>query len=81
MQMTLDRVKKGQQAKILKVGTMGPIRRRIIDMGAVSGTPVHVVKVAPLGDPIEIKIKGYSLTLRREEAAAIQVELGPDEVN
>ncbi len=72
--VTLDELKSGQRAKIVKVGGGGPVRRRIVDMGAVKGTPVEVVKVAPLGDPIEIKIKGYSLTLRKEEAARITVK-------
>lgn len=74
-QISLDKLKAGQQAKIARVGNAGPIRRRIVDMGAVAGTAVTVVKVAPLGDPIEVKIKGYSLTLRKEEAAAILVAL------
>jgi len=75
MQTTLSNLRNGQQASIVRVGQVGPIRRRLIDMGAVAGTPVMVVKVAPLGDPIEVKIKGYSLTLRKEEAAAIEVEV------
>jgi len=72
--MTLDKLKAGRRGKIVKVGGGGPVRRRIVDMGVVKGTPVEVVKVAPLGDPIEVKIKGYSLSLRKEEAAGITVE-------
>ena len=71
---TLDQLKPGQKGKILKIGSVGAIKQRIIDMGAVSGTPVEVIKVAPLGDPIEIKIKGYNLSLRKDEAGAITVE-------
>ncbi len=80
-QTSLDKLKAGQQARIARVGNAGPIRRRIVDMGAVAGTAVSVVKVAPLGDPIEVKIKGYSLTLRKEEAAAILVELPETDTN
>ncbi|MFW6457741.1 MAG: DtxR family transcriptional regulator, partial [Planctomycetota bacterium] len=73
--MTLDEVDTGDSVKVRKVGGSGAIRRRMIDMGAVRGTPVEVVKVAPMGDPIEVKIKGYNLTLRKKEAAQIEVEM------
>jgi len=72
---TLDRLKPGKKATVVKVGSAGAIRRRMADMGMVRGTPVEVVKVAPLGDPIEVKVKGYNLSLRKEEAAAITIEL------
>lgn len=72
--MNLAEVKVGQEARIVRVGETGHIRRRMLDMGAVKGTLVVVVKKAPLGDPIEVKLKGYSLTLRKKEAAAIVVE-------
>jgi len=72
--MTLAELKPGESGRIVRVGSVGSIRRRIVDMGAVGGTNVTVVKVAPLGDPIEVKIKGYSLTLRKEEAEAITIE-------
>lgn len=72
--MTLDELEAGQRARIIRVGGGGAIRRRLVDMGAVKGTPVEVVKVAPLGDPIEVKIKGYNLTLRKKEAANIAIE-------
>lgn len=71
---TLDELQPGQKATIRRVGGRGAAKRRIVDMGVVRGTPVEVVKVAPLGDPIEVKLKGYSLTLRKEEAATIAVE-------
>jgi len=71
---TLDELRPGQKAKIQRVGGGGAVNRRIVDMGVVRGTPIEVVKVAPLGDPIEVKVKGYNLTLRKEEAAAITVE-------
>ncbi|MCE5302603.1 MAG: DtxR family transcriptional regulator [Planctomycetaceae bacterium] len=72
---TLDRVTPGKKAKVMKVGGEGVVRRRMADMGMVRGAMVEVVKVAPLGDPIEVKLKGYHLSLRKEEAAAIAVEL------
>jgi DtxR family Mn-dependent transcriptional regulator len=72
--MSLDDLKAGETATIVKVGSAGALRRRIMDMGGVKGTQVEVVKVAPLGDPIEVKIKGYNLTLRKQEAAAITVK-------
>jgi len=70
---TLDDLGPGQKGTIQRVAGRGPVKRRIVDMGVVRGAPVEVVKVAPLGDPIEVKVKGYHLTLRKEEAAAIVV--------
>lgn len=75
--MTLADLKPGQTAKIVRVGNIGTIRRRIVDMGAVKGTDISLIKVAPLGDPMEIKIKGYNLTLRKKEAEAILIESKP----
>ncbi len=70
---TLDRLKPGRKAEIIKVGGAGAIRRRMADMGLLRGAAIEVIKVAPLGDPIEVKIKGYNLSLRKEEAATIEV--------
>jgi len=70
---TLDAIEVGGKAVIHRIGGAGGIRRRLLDMGATAGTVVQVERVAPLGDPIEIKIKGYHLTLRKEEAARIAV--------
>ena len=64
-----------EKGKIVKVGGGKVIRRRLMDMGVVNGTEVLVQRVAPLGDPVEIKIKGYDLALRLEEAANINVEV------
>ena len=72
----LKELKPGEKGKIIKVGGGGSIRRRLLDMGVVSGSEIEVERVAPLGDPIEVKIKGYHLTLRKEEAGSIQVEIG-----
>ena len=72
----LSELKPKEKGKIVKVGGKGSVHRRILDMGVVSGTVVEVQRVAPLGDPIEIRVRGYSLTLRKEEAKNIQVEIG-----
>jgi len=73
--VTLDHVKPGQKARIVKVRVAsGPTNKRIVDMGVTPGTVVEVERVAPLGDPIEVKVKGYHLSLRKEEARGITVE-------
>ena len=71
----LNQLKPGERATIIKVEGEGPVRRRILDMGVVSGAEIEVVRVAPLGDPIEFLIKGYNLSLRKSEAQQIQVEV------
>ncbi len=71
----LSELKPKEKGKVAKVGGKGVMYRRILDMGVVSGTPIEVERVAPLGDPIEIKVKGYKLTLRKEEAANIMVDV------
>lgn len=73
MQKTLKSLRPGDSGTILMIKGKGPIRRRLMDMGVVRGSEVFVEKVAPLGDPIEIKIKDYSLTLRKEDAERILV--------
>lgn len=73
--MTLKELSPGQQGKVTSIGSTGPIKRRIMDMGVTPGVEVKVVKIAPLGDPIEVNIRGYELSLRKEEAAQIQVEI------
>lgn len=74
-QIPLSKLRKGQRAVILKVGGKGAIKRRMMDMGMVSGSEISVVRVAPFGDPIEYNLKGYSLSLRKVEAENIIVEL------
>ncbi|MCI8334112.1 MAG: ferrous iron transport protein A [Lachnospiraceae bacterium] len=71
--MTLREMKPGQSGKVISIGESGPLKRRIMDMGITPGVEVKVVKMAPLGDPVEIRIRGYELSLRREEAARIEV--------
>lgn len=73
-QANLGEMKPGDKAAIVKIAGTGSIRRRLLDMGATAGTLVEVERVAPLGDPIEVKIKGYHLTLRKEEAQRIEVK-------
>ena len=71
----LTELEPGEKGRIVKIGGKGSIHRRLLDMGLVSGSEVEMERVAPLGDPIEIKIKGYNLSLRKEEAASIQIEV------
>ena len=72
--MTLKDLKPGQEGNIVSLGAKGPIRRRLMDMGVTPGTAVKVIKVAPLGDPIEINIRGYELSLRKDEASQIEIQ-------
>lgn len=72
---TLNQLKPGESATIVKVGGEGPLRSRILDMGVVRGADIEVVRVAPLGDPVEFLIKGYNLSLRKSEAQHVQVEV------
>lgn len=74
-QIPLHRLNTGQRGVVVRVGGKGPARRRMMDMGLVPGSEVEVVRVAPLGDPIEFTVKGYSLSLRKSEAKAITVEV------
>lgn len=64
----------GQPARIARVGGATPLRRRLLEMGVLPGTMIEIVRVAPLGDPIEVRLRGYALSLRREDARAISVE-------
>ncbi len=72
--MTLKELKLGSSAIIKTVGGEGPLRLRLLDMGLIPKTKVTLDKVAPMGDPIEIEIRGYQLTLRKEDAAKIEIE-------
>ncbi len=73
--LTLKEVKVGQSCRVLKINGEGALRRRIMDMGITRHTEIFVRKVAPLGDPIEVKVRGYELTIRKSEADIIEVEL------
>ena len=71
--MTLDQIAVGKEVKIIKVGGEGQLRIRLLDMGLMPQTVVRVQKAAPMGDPIEIHLRGYELTLRKKDAARIEV--------
>ncbi|MBE5999819.1 MAG: ferrous iron transport protein A [Sarcina sp.] len=71
---TLRDVKIGDTAKVKKLHGEGAVKRRIMDMGITKGVDVYVRKVAPLGDPIEITVRNYELSLRKEDASMIEVE-------
>ncbi len=71
--MTLSELKKGESAVISAVGGEGALRCRLLDMGLIPKTKVTLQKVAPMGDPIEIRLRDYELTLRKEEADKIEV--------
>jgi ferrous iron transport protein A len=73
--MNLAKLRPGEAGKITAIGAIGPLRRRLMDMGVLVGEVVKVVKVAPLGDPIEITVKSYQLSLRKQEAEGIAVEV------
>lgn len=72
--MTLVELKPGQKGCIVQIGGLGPLKRRLMDMGVVPGEEISIEKTAPLGDPIEVRIKSYNLSLRKNEAKEIQVE-------
>lgn len=71
--MTLKEAKVGQTVTVQKISGAGAIKRRIMDMGVTKGTEIHVRKVAPLGDPIEVTVRGYELSLRKADAEIIEV--------
>ena len=71
---TLNQVKCGQTATVQKLIGTGALKRRIMDMGITKGTEIYVRKVAPLGDPMEVKVRGYELSRRKNEAENIAVE-------
>jgi len=73
--MNLAKLKPGEKGKITAIGAIGPLKRRLMDMGVLVGEEIRVMKVAPLGDPIEVSIKSYSLSLRKKEAEGIAVEV------
>ena len=76
--MTLNELKIGAAAVLTAVGGDGALRCRLLDMGIIPKTRVTLQKVAPMGDPIEIRVRGYELTLRVEEAEKIEVEVGAE---
>jgi Fe2+ transport system protein FeoA len=73
--IALDQLHPGQQARIVRIGGSGALRRRLAEMGILRGESIRVERVAPLGDPVAYLIKGYRLSLRKEDAARIEVTL------
>ena len=71
---TLKETSVGETVKVVKLNGSGPVKRRIIDMGISKGVDVFVRKVAPLGDPVEVTVRGYELSLRKADAEMIEVE-------
>ena len=72
--MTLKEVSVGQTVKVAKLDGEGPVKRRIMDMGITKGVSVYIRKVAPLGDPVEVNVRNYELTIRKADAELIEVE-------
>ena len=71
---TLKEVKVGQTVKVVKLHGEGAVKRRIMDMGITKGVEIYVRKVAPLGDPVEVTVRGYELSLRKADAERVEVE-------
>ena len=76
---TLRQAKIGQTVKVVKLHGAGAVKRRIMDMGITRGIEVYVRKVAPLGDPIEVTVRGYELSLRKADAEMIEIEAETEE--
>lgn len=72
--MTLREIPCGRSVRVVKLTGEGPVKRRIMDMGITKGVDIFVRKVAPLGDPVEVTVRGYELSLRKADAEMIQVE-------
>ena len=70
----LSNAKVGQSVKVVKLHGEGPIKRRIMDMGITKGVNIYIRKVAPLGDPFELTVRGYELSLRKADASMIEIE-------
>lgn len=73
--MTLDQLATGQLATVRRIGGVGSVRRRLMDMGLVKGVNIEMVKMAPMGDPVEYLVRGYHLSLRKSEAELVEIDL------
>ena len=71
---TLKEIKPGVTVRVRKIGGGGPVKRRIMEMGITKGVEVHVRKIAPFGDPMEVRVRGYALSLRKSDAELVDVE-------
>lgn len=74
MTYTLDQLTPGSKARIARIGGQGAVRRRLMDMGVVRGVEIELIKAAPLGDPLEFRLLGYHLSLRKSEAQLVEIE-------
>ena len=72
--MTLKEARVGSTVTVTRLTGTGAVKRRIMDMGITKGLEIHIRKVAPLGDPVEVTVRGYQLSLRKEDAAMIEVQ-------
>lgn len=72
---TLDKMAPGESGRVVRIHGRGPVRRRLVDMGLTHGAVIDMVKTSPLGDPVEYRLRGYHLSLRKSEARTIEVEL------
>ncbi len=72
--MTLKEAKTGQTVTVVKLNGEGAVKRRIMDMGITKGVEIYVRKVAPLGDPVEVTVRGYELSVRKADAEMVEVE-------
>ena len=75
--MNLAKLAPGEKGRITAIGAIGPMKRRLMDMGLLPGEVIALEKVAPLGDPMEVTVKSYALSLRKKEAEGIAVEVTP----
>ena len=73
--MTLDKLPIGKDAKITAVGGQGMLRLRLLDMGLIPGTRLKITRIAPMGDPVELLVRGYRLSIRLEDAKTVEVEV------
>ncbi|MDR2719105.1 MAG: ferrous iron transport protein A [Treponema sp.] len=71
---TLKEIKPGETVRVVKIGGAGPVKRRIMEMGITKGVEIHIRKVAPLGDPVEVTVRGYELSLRKADAELVEIE-------
>lgn len=78
--VTLDKLAPGESGRVVRVHGRGAVRHRLVDMGLTSGAVIEVVKLSPLGDPVEYRLRGYHLSLRTSEARTIEVELLNDDL-
>jgi len=75
VQKTVDKLSPREKGRVIKLGSSGDLRRRIIDMGITTGVEITMVKIAPMGDPIQINVRSYELSIRKSEAKEIIVEV------